>query len=156
MRCSSPTSTSKHLEVATRFSDEEGIIIQFNNNGHRYSHDLPIFNCSWLSTYPEESERLIFGGDDLIRIEGIRLIESCKNYQTVFHSLFIFDSMLNGVDIAGYVNITKLDKKILRTLMSSVSHSKMDEYIINSWNKFIIEKQTIIINLDYLYELSLE
>ncbi len=153
MRCYSPTSSSKHLEIATRFSDEEGIIIQFNNTGHQYAHRLPIFNCSFISTFPEEDERLIFGGSDLIRIEGIRLIQTCTNYQTFFKCLFIFDSILNGASVnADDLNICDVDYKILNKLIS-VSYSKMDEYLINTWNKFIIQKQTIIINLDKLSRL---
>eukprot|EP01084_Bolivina_argentea_P091116 164061_1 len=63
IRLCSPTSTSKHIEVTTRFSGEKGIIITFNNNGANYpARYLRFLDCSWVSKFKEEDERLIFGG----------------------------------------------------------------------------------------------
>ena len=53
----SPTSTSMHIEVATKFSGDEGIIIQLNNPSPAGYHLLRGFNCSWISRYKEEDER---------------------------------------------------------------------------------------------------
>ncbi len=40
IRLYSPTSTSKQIEVAQRFTDDKGIILQMNNNGH--GHQIKI------------------------------------------------------------------------------------------------------------------
>ena len=52
----SPTSTSCQIAVATRFSGESGIIIEFDNDGGHASfiHGL---NVSWISRFREEDER---------------------------------------------------------------------------------------------------
>ena len=51
-----PTSTSRHKEVALRFSGEDGILIQFNNTGLTGHHSTAFFDASWISRYKEEDE----------------------------------------------------------------------------------------------------
>ena len=55
----SPTSTSKHIEVAMKFSGKKGIIIEFNNNkgDAQFVNGLDV---SWLSRFKEEEERYIY------------------------------------------------------------------------------------------------
>ena len=58
IRLCSPTSTSKQKEVATKFSGDKGIIIQFDNpEGDEQCCYLRGWNCCWLSKYKEEDER---------------------------------------------------------------------------------------------------
>ena len=52
----SPTSTSLHVEVAMKFSGEEGIIIEFNNS-NVMSRQTKGFDVSYISRYKEEEER---------------------------------------------------------------------------------------------------
>ncbi len=64
IRLCSPTSTSIHIEVAIKFSTEEGCILQFNNPTPKYGYTqysyLRCFNVSWLSRYKEEDERFVW------------------------------------------------------------------------------------------------
>ena len=53
----SPTSTSKQIEVAIKFSGDHGIVIQLDNPDTPQYRQLRGFNCSWLSRYKEEDER---------------------------------------------------------------------------------------------------
>eukprot|EP01083_Nonionella_stella_P088311 246018_1 len=60
MRLCSPTSTSKQIEVAMKFSGKNGIVLQMDNPRnvqYRYLHG---FNASWISRYKAEDERLFF------------------------------------------------------------------------------------------------
>ena len=50
----SPTSTSCHIEVAIKFSGQEGIIVEFMPN------DVKGLDLSWLSRYKEEDERYTY------------------------------------------------------------------------------------------------
>ena len=61
IRLSSPTSTSKHIEVSMNFAKKEGIIITLNNTGHEYAVVVRFFDCSWVSQYPDEDERVFAG-----------------------------------------------------------------------------------------------
>ena len=54
----SPTSTTLHLEVAMKFSGEQGLIIEFSNNvSDLYSGHTKGFDVSYISRYKEEEER---------------------------------------------------------------------------------------------------
>eukprot|EP01084_Bolivina_argentea_P256131 431122_1 len=72
VRLCGPTSTSRHIEVATRFADDNGMVMQFNNNWHCNADQLRIFGCNWISKYKEEDEYLLIGGQYQIRVESIR------------------------------------------------------------------------------------
>eukprot|EP01084_Bolivina_argentea_P147917 258728_1 len=48
IRLCSPTSTTKNIEVATRFGGDRGIIIQLNNGDQDNSLFLRSWDCSWL------------------------------------------------------------------------------------------------------------
>ena len=61
IRLCGPTSTSKKIEVATRFAGEKGIVLQLNNNGHYHGILLRSFDCSFFSNYHGEDESLFFG-----------------------------------------------------------------------------------------------
>lgn len=52
----SPTSTSQAIEVATRFSGSNGVIITFNNNGLHDNDRTAFFDARWISHFPEEQE----------------------------------------------------------------------------------------------------
>ena len=58
LRLYSPTSTSVHIEVAMKFSGDNGIIMKLDNpSGNDQCKFLRGFNCSWISRYKEEDER---------------------------------------------------------------------------------------------------
>ena len=57
IRLNAPTSTSIHEEIAMKFANEDGIIIQFNNNGININERVGFLDVSWISTFKEESER---------------------------------------------------------------------------------------------------
>ena len=52
----SPTSTSVQIQVAIKFSGQEGIILEFHNN-NGYSQYVQAFDVSSISRYREEDER---------------------------------------------------------------------------------------------------
>ena len=60
LRLSSPTSTSKRIEVAIKFSGYTGMILKLNNPlGNKQCRYLRGFDCSMISRHPEEDERYI-------------------------------------------------------------------------------------------------
>ena len=95
----SPTSTTKHIEVSTNFAGDDGMIITFSNQLSTMSASTMMcpffFDCSWISRYPGEDERLFIHGHTTIDIEAVRIIESNTNYTTVFHSLRFLDFLLS-------------------------------------------------------------
>ena len=103
IRLCCPTSTTKQIEVATRFAGSDGIIIQFNNCGYLFGDKLRSFNCSWLSNYSAEDERLFFGGANRIRIENIKNIKTSKEYSIFIRTIYQFNCMVNGISMYFYL-----------------------------------------------------
>merc|ERR1712129_17151 len=61
MRLNSPTSTTKEFAVSVKFGGTKGMVLTFDNKGDQFMY-LRGFNCEFISRYPEECERLFFGG----------------------------------------------------------------------------------------------
>ena len=55
----SPTSTSVHIEVATKFAGDHGMIVELGIGSDFNMVNLRVFDCSWISQYKEEDERYI-------------------------------------------------------------------------------------------------
>ncbi len=63
----SPISTSKHKEIIMRFADMNGIMIQLNNQ-QSYAQNETFFDTSFISAFPEESERIFWTSKHQIEI----------------------------------------------------------------------------------------
>ena len=152
IRLCAPTSTSKQVAVATKFAGNEGMIIQLNNNGNQFGYALRCWDCSWLSNYAGEDERLWMGGDKTIKIEGIRNIKTKENYQKYFQAYFLFDSLCSGAEIQDYYN-----QEIYKILMESIflAHNKSFnhhcEYVWETFLNYTRNKTDITISWHYLY-----
>ena len=156
LRLFSPTSTSKNIEVSMNFATTNGSIIQLNNNGHIYATEIPLFDCGWISNYCEESEILLFGGYNTIRIISIRNMDTKENFEQLFHSLFILDCMLNGQELYKY-DIDILDSDILLlnklakySMGQIVTVKTIHDYILNTFKLFTFNKNHITINLYHI------
>eukprot|EP01083_Nonionella_stella_P183387 662583_1 len=94
MRLCSPTSTSKQIEVAMKFSGKNGIVLQMDNPDMEQYWYLHAFNASWISRFKEEDERLFFGGAWPIQIQSIRIRSTNQNFKTFSKSLHYLDTLL--------------------------------------------------------------
>eukprot|EP01083_Nonionella_stella_P031374 85915_1 len=156
IRLCGPTSTTSSKDATATFHEGNGIIIQFNNNGDSYnSKRLRFFDCSWLSDYPDEAERLFFGGDFRIRIESVTVIETKMPYKSAFHALYLFDCMVTASNMKGCkVSIKAKDKEILEALigyeLGLIAKKSYDEYVHDTFHAFCIKKTQIIVNINQL------
>eukprot|EP01084_Bolivina_argentea_P191855 329491_1 len=117
IRLCSPTSTSSVIEVAMKFSGEEGMVIELTNPPNIQYGSLTGFNCAWISRYKEEEERLFCGGERYIKIVSIRIKSTKQNFQKFIYALWYFDIMVCGGDM--YENQRR--RKIKRNMF--------DEYV---------------------------
>eukprot|EP01084_Bolivina_argentea_P150987 263599_1 len=151
IRLCSPTSTSINIEVAIRFSGHYGMIIQLNNNNSPYIRG---FNCSWLSNYPEENERLFFGGFFRIKIESIRIIKTQQNFGVFMRPLFYLDAMITAAIDIEDIEARPGDKKILSSLLKwklkQKTKLKFNKYIYNTFDCFCQNKREISLDLHAL------
>merc|ERR1712187_616578 len=99
MRLNSPTSTSKQIEVAIKFSGTSGVGFTLGNPNGYYDYQykyLRGIHCSWLSKFMEEDEVLFFGGFYPIKVMNLRLIQTKQNFKKLVSAIFYFDLLLNG------------------------------------------------------------
>eukprot|EP01083_Nonionella_stella_P042094 113883_1 len=150
IRFCAPTSMSTSFSVATTFAGDEGIIITLNNNGHWHSDNLRIWDCSWLSGFQGEDEKLIMGGFYTIRIQGIRYIKTSDDYETFFLPLFYFDCMLTGICMLRQrPHIKAWHKKILHNLI--FNNDIGNKYVGDTFEAYKLNTKYIVINLHQIH-----
>eukprot|EP01084_Bolivina_argentea_P191852 329488_1 len=115
----SPTSTSIHIEVAIKFSTDEGIILQFNNPDYYQYAYLRCFNVSWLSRYKEEDERLLFGGFYPIQLQSVTIRNTKQNFEKVIYYLYYLDTILTGGE-QPKLEISKNYISVIKNLFSNI------------------------------------
>eukprot|EP01084_Bolivina_argentea_P249492 417675_1 len=165
MRLCGPTSTTKQVEVATRFAGIDGIIIALNNNGYKDSHCLRAFGCSWLSNYPGEDEYIFCGGRYRIKISSVTTLRTQENFYSFFRAFYYFDCMLDGTDMS-WKKRKELSKKydpkgeIRNTISGLIKHKLKWKEFTNSYPKyinctfqaFVEHKKQIVINLHFIHK----
>eukprot|EP01084_Bolivina_argentea_P208698 355709_1 len=154
-----PCSTSKYIEIAINFATRDGIIMQLQNTGYE-AEDQRFFDCSWISRYGEENERLFVAAEFRLQIESVIIIETTQNFENYFHTFYLFDCMLSGhcgIEISGgdVFEISTSDINILESLISSKvnqTECSMDNYIIDVFDSFVNKKTHIKIHMHDLHK----
>ena len=149
-----PCSTSTEMEVALNFAKEDGMILKLNNDSLSARYQC-CFDCSWLSNYFEEAERLWIAGDEPLRIVTILVVQTAKNYNKMMRALFLFDAMISGVLLGEKIKPRSTDYELLSnlielTLNGDIAASELDSYLKDEWNLFIQRKEEIILDLHAL------
>ena len=150
VRLNGPCSTTKSIEVATRFAGSDGIIIQMDNQSYRQSHYLKCFDMNWISQYQGENEYLWIGGSLRIRIATIIMISTSNNYQSYFKSLYYFDAMITGTPINTMASVAEAE--ILLNLVSyrispNESTCRYPIYIHETFRVYTNMKTQITLNM---------
>ena len=150
-----PLSTSVHLEVAMKFSGAEGMILEMDNETGNcvWLHGM---NCSWISRYKEEDERLFFGCHHSLRpiainISSIRIIETATNYRDTIQAITLFDNIIsNNIEKKVSQKLISNSVVIMSDLIEVGNSDEFDPFIYNSWRIFLQKKNCIEIDMDLL------
>ncbi len=148
-----PCSTSKKREVAVNFAKEDGIILKLNNDG--VAADLQcFFDCSWISNYFEEDERLWMAVEMPQRIVSIVIVRSARDYSGILRALYMFDAMISGVNVhMGNIKEAESDYELISKLIESelnggaVVSTEFDGYLKNEWDLFLQNKEKLRFDL---------
>eukprot|EP01083_Nonionella_stella_P098980 278404_1 len=150
-----PTSTTTQLEVATIFADTNGIILELEKAS--IGGSLRYFNCSLLSVYGSEDERLFIGGKQPLQFRSIRMIRDNHNYRYFIKALSLFDKIINSQmlyqDEVGAV--TKTDYKVVHAMINNQIGDKQSgypDYIKTCFDTFVTNKSVVKFNLAYMRE----
>ncbi|MCP4477426.1 MAG: hypothetical protein GY818_04980 [Planctomycetaceae bacterium] len=150
-----PCSTSTQRAVALNFAKESGVVVKVNNDSDMSSYQR-FFDCSWISNYFEEAERLWIGGrsECALRIVSITIVRTAKTYQKMMRALFLFDAMISGVDLReSPITENAADYKLISDLMEWTLNGgdggsmELDLYLKNEWNLFRRNREEIKLNL---------
>ena len=128
IRLYSPTSTSKQIAVSINFADQNGMIITLNNDSIEGKY-LPFFDCSWISRYPDEDERVFVNGFFPITVKAIRIMQSSRNYTELFASLFLFECLLSGSFTNG---MSVYDSLVKRKRMRVIEELLVNEELLDA------------------------
>ena len=96
------------------------------------------------------------GGNMMIRVESVRIVETNKKYSDIFHALFVLDLILSDAGINIFdkdFKITERDIDIIKELFIDNKILSFDEYIQMMVKAYIKNKQLITINMDGLDEI---
>jgi len=143
----SPTSTTAQLEVATMFADHHGLILELQPS----KRSLCYFNCSWLSCFSNEDERILCGGLFPMHFGSIRDMNAGIDYRPYVHALTSFDYALSGHSLFhGQHDVAKMDRKIVRALWrrcdaEQSTTASFPEYIENTFLAFCRERKSVSI-----------
>ena len=158
-----PTSTSKDLSVATNFATQDGMILHLRTDTPNGMH-IAAFDCSWISNYAEENERLFIGNPKInvqkrvdffrLKIESIIKIESGQNFQQYVHAFYVFDAMISNVRDKHIDSIKSSDILILNKFIDRKGEETQDvnQYIVDTFDLFLYGKTKMHINMFRLTE----
>ena len=159
IRLNGPCSTSTQRSVAVNFAKSNGVILKLNNDNSN-AEDQCFFDCSWISNYFEESERLWIAGKRALRIVSIAIVQNAKNYRKMIRAFYLFDAMISGVRMGNECPLKEKqsDFDLLSDLIkftlneSDGGFTDFDLYLKNEWKLFLQNKTEITVNLHYLKE----
>ena len=138
-----PQSTSKTKAIALNFAGERGILLKLNNDGMEAEFQC-FFDCSSISCYLEENERLWIAGKYPLRIMEIVIVHNTNNYWKAIRALWLLDAMISGITVARCgVEENNKDYKLLQNLFDG---NISDQYLQNEWNLFLRNKDEITLD----------
>eukprot|EP01084_Bolivina_argentea_P271788 462542_1 len=98
VRLNGPISTTANYGIATIFGGNNGIIVELTE----YEPDLTCFNCEFISPFPAEEERLFFGGNGMMQITGLTLLNNLnppEHYSIEVKAIRNFHCFLRGSEL---------------------------------------------------------
>lgn len=156
IRLKGPCSTSTLSEVAVNFARENGVILKMDNDGIHSRYQL-FFDCSWISNFVEEQERLFVAGHFALRIVEITVVETAKNYRKELRTLYLFDAMITATPMwKSKVKESSSEYELLSKLIALELKNEMadslefDEFFKMEWSLFLQNKTEIKIKLCWL------
>ena len=153
LRMAGPVRTSKNIRMASRSLTNQGILVQFRAPSGRRG----VFDCSWISGHPQESEHFVMGGMDRVRIENITEMKGNRSHLVYFKALNHLQSMITDNDSKGTSkgmateSIDEKDHQIIRNLTDKSYFAEYPEYINCSFFAFCHDTTSIVLDLHWIY-----
>lgn len=145
-----PTSMTTKLEIAILSAPQNGIIFEFGNNEQKVTQKMRYFDCSFVSCFGNEEERLFVQSADEshhFHMLSIRNMQSNENYALYMAAMHILDRVFcNGFEAKDEKKVFVSPKQmeminhLIRMLMDKDIASKHPDYIqciLSKWSKSV-------------------
>eukprot|EP01084_Bolivina_argentea_P260472 439893_1 len=162
----SPTSTTTKLAVATRFAKKTGIILEVHQGNHSlFSPYLRYFNCSFISGFANEDERLFIQPPRrsfTLQIKNIRNVGANETYKDHIKAIITLENIFSpNFLIKESVNISPKVVLSINNIIEMVTDNDqsdiLPQYIKKSILKWVnIARQLIVIDMKELMETGKE
>ena len=124
--------------VALKFATESGLLLKLGQ--HQDKDDVMLFQCELFSCFAEERETLFFGGDTVLKINGIMQNTNGKwmAYDMFLEPINAFSRMINGLSVKEQSILMKKSSQkamkmifvdVLRTLVWQQHESMTPKYV---------------------------
>eukprot|EP01084_Bolivina_argentea_P176950 306109_1 len=138
-----PTSTTTKLQIATIFAKHDGIILELNT----YDPALRYFNCSFVSCYGYENERLFFHpprhfmmnqNGFKLKFKSIRNVKTDENFERFMNGLVVLQKI---VTVTGHISslVSSDCIEMANNLIDSKISSKYIEKCMSKWSNNVVE-----------------
>ncbi len=138
------------------FANSNGIILELEKSS--LGDALRYFNCSLLSSYASEDERLFIGGKQPLQFRSIRIVSNKHNYKHFVKALSLFDKIINAqmlVTETEKKRVSTTDKKVINALIKheiNEKKNKFPDYINECFKTFVKNKNIIKFNIHFMIE----
>eukprot|EP01084_Bolivina_argentea_P279018 476950_1 len=154
-----PLSTTSELTKAAEFAGfsdgTDGLVIELCS--YDSINTVFAFDCSAISAFEEEEERLFYGGDTILRIESIRQLvaNTWTNYTNYVKAIAAITRLMNGLSTG---KMPKIVKRAIRLIFNGIlatdesSKTKIEslpKYIVDKLINYHIVNRTAPVELDY-------
>ena len=158
IRLEGPCSTTTKREIALNFAKGDGVVMSLKNHSGDVKKQT-FLNCSWISNFHEEAERLWIAGKYLLRIVSIVIVKTAKNYQKVIRALYLFDCMISKKKSVQMDNIsvkeTPQDSDLISSLfdfsLNSTGTTALDSYLKRDCELFLQKKETVTLSMRKIF-----
>merc|ERR1711971_1537576 len=123
------------------------MINQLNNQGIGARGERH-FDCGWLSSFPEESERLWMGGRSMLELESVRDIKTQNNFGRFLRAFHLFDAMVSGARQTR--KATKKDARVVRGAVRGylgIESNGYHSFVNDTFRHFCARKTQITLSL---------
>eukprot|EP01084_Bolivina_argentea_P174191 301725_1 len=107
-----PTSSTTKLQIAIMNAPKNGMILELGNNDQRFTKKMRYFNCSFISCFGNENERLFIqppSNNYYFHILSIRNLETNENYCKYIYAINILHRLLTNQYTKSHISKNKVD-----------------------------------------------
>eukprot|EP01083_Nonionella_stella_P162589 533916_1 len=143
-RICGPISTTARLEVIASFVYDNGLVLELQPD--EIGSSLRMMNCSFFSCFPQEEERLLFGGADTLKFTSIRVIKANANYEYFIRGIQLLDHVMNAQPLDA-IEEEEEPYNIIEALINEETEHRLPTYMISLWTQYRAQKKYIELNL---------